>query len=124
MVIFPALFGSNELPILASELLGWPGGVAPAGIPQALRHELQRRPLGQVDVAERLGVSCSQFANILQGRFGTSLAVAGRIRDFLIEGAKTVGISVGETAALASDPQVNKTPLAGTDANSRLAQII
>jgi len=67
VVIFPV--GSNELPILASELLSWPGGVAPAGIQQALRHELKRRSLGQIDVADCLGVSRSQFANILRGAF-------------------------------------------------------
>jgi hypothetical protein len=62
-----------------------------AGLAASLLHSL-----GQVDVADRLGVSRSQFVKILRGRFGASSAVAQRIRDFLIEGAKTVGISVGE----------------------------
>ena len=75
------------------EIVGWQGGIAPAGI-QALRHEMQRRCLRHADVAERVGVSRSQFENILQGRFGGSLEVAARIPDFLIEGAKTVGTSV------------------------------
>src|SRR5215831_18007793 len=51
------------------------------------------------------------------GRFGASLAVAQRIRDFLIEGAKTVGISVSQTAALAPHAHVNETALAATGPN-------
>jgi hypothetical protein len=42
VMFFPALFGPNELTILAAEVLSWPGGVAPAGIQRALRHEIQR----------------------------------------------------------------------------------
>jgi hypothetical protein len=89
-----SLFGSNALGISVSEVLSWHGGIAPAGIQQALRHEMQRRCLRHADVADRVGVSRSQFENILQGRFGASPAVAAQIRDFLIEGAETVGTSV------------------------------
>src|SRR5262245_15264685 len=67
-----SLFGSNALAISVLEILGWQGGIAPASIQQALRHEMQRRCLRHADVAERVGVSRSQFENILQGRFGAS----------------------------------------------------
>jgi hypothetical protein len=124
VVFFPALFGSPELSVLASEVLNWRGGLAPAGIPRAVRHELQRRSLRHADLADRVGVSGSQFSNILRGRFGASSAVAQGIRDFLIEGAKTVGISVGEMAALAPNAHVNVAALATTDPNLRLERII
>src|SRR5262249_33897490 len=67
VVFFPARFGSNELAILASEVLSWPGGLAPAGIQGALRHEMKRRSLRHADMADRVGVSRAQYANILQG---------------------------------------------------------
>jgi hypothetical protein len=52
---------------------------------------MRRRNQRHRDVAVRIGVSRPQFENILQGRFGASSKVAGRIREFLIEGASTVG---------------------------------
>ena len=124
MVFFPARFGSNELAILASEVLSWPGGLAPAGIQGALRHEMKRRSLRHADMADRVGVSRAQYANILQGRFGASAAVTAHIREFLIEGAKTVGISVGETAALAPDAHDDMTALAAVDPKPRLKRAV
>ena len=70
---------------------GQSGGIAPPEVSNALRHEMLRRNQRHRDVAARVGVSRPQFENILQGRFGASPKVAGRIREFLIEGASTVG---------------------------------
>ena len=63
------------------------------GIRIALRHEMRRRGLRPADLAQRFGISRSQFGNILQGRYGSSRPIAAEIRNFLIEGAKTVGSS-------------------------------
>jgi len=98
VVFFPELqqrdlFGSNSLAVPVSHILGWQGGVAPVGVQKALRHEMRRRGLRHDDLARRIGISRSQFGNILQGRYGTSPKVAAHIREFLIEGAKTVGAS-------------------------------
>ena len=96
VVIFPEqrqrdFFGAHSLSVSAAAILGWHGGVAPPEVRRALRHEIRRRGHRHLDVANRIGISRPQFANILQGRFGASPKVAGRIRDFLVEGAKTVG---------------------------------
>lgn len=40
-----------------------------------------------------VGISRSQFENILQGRFGASPSTASKIWEFLFEGAKTVGMA-------------------------------
>jgi hypothetical protein len=98
MVFFPELqqhdlFGPNSLAVPISDVLGWRGGVAPVGIRIALRHEMRRRGLRPADLAQRFGISRSQFGNILQGRYGSSRPIAAEIRNFLIEGAKTVGSS-------------------------------
>jgi hypothetical protein len=96
VVFFPELqqrdlFGSNSLAVPVSDILGWRGGTAPSGVQMAVRHEARRRGLRHTDVAHRIGISRPQFENILLGRFGASQGVASRIREFLIEGAKTVG---------------------------------
>jgi hypothetical protein len=84
-------FGGHSLAVPAEAVLGWSGGIAPPEVCKALRHEMRRRNQRHRDVAARVGVSRPQFENILQGRFGASPKVAGRIRGFLIEGASTVG---------------------------------
>ena len=119
VVFFPEFppggdLGSTELAVLASHVLSWRGGIAPAGVQQALRHEMQRRSLPHTEVADRMGVSSSQFADILQGRFAASAAVASRIREFLVEGAETVGISIGHPAPIARDAAMSILTL-GTD---------
>jgi hypothetical protein len=86
------LFGADALMVPRSAVLGWRGGIAPSGVQKALRHEMLRRRLRHADVAAEVGVSRPQFENILQGRFGASPNAASRIRNFLIGGAKTVGI--------------------------------
>jgi hypothetical protein len=96
VVIFPAqrqrdFFGAHSLSVSAAAILGWDRGIAPQEVRRALRHEIRRRNQRHRDVAARVGVSRPQFENILQGRFGASSKVAGRIREFLIEGASTVG---------------------------------
>jgi hypothetical protein len=95
-VFFPELpqrdlFGGDRLAVPASEVLEWRGGIAPRGVRTALRHEKRRRGLRQLDVAHLVGLSRPQLANLLQGRFGASPEAAARIREFLIDGAKTVG---------------------------------
>jgi hypothetical protein len=102
-MVLPALAGSGEVSIPVSGVLSWNGGVAPAGVQRGLRHEMQRRSLCHADVSDRLGVSCSQFDDIMHGRSAASPDVAARIRDILVEGAKTVGISVGHPAPLVQD---------------------
>jgi transcriptional regulator with XRE-family HTH domain len=57
---------------------------------------MRRRGLRHADLARRIGISPSQFGNILRGRYGTSSKVAAHIREFLIEGAKTVGASADD----------------------------
>jgi hypothetical protein len=84
-------FGGDSLAVPAETVLGWSGGIAPPEVCKALRHEIRRRNQRHGDVAARVGVSRPQFENILQGRFGASPKVADRIREFLIEGASTVG---------------------------------
>jgi hypothetical protein len=86
-------FVSTSLAVPAADILGWTSGLAPVGVQKALRHEMRRRRLRHADVARRIGISRPQFEGIFQGRFGASRAVASRLRNFLIEGAKTVGIS-------------------------------
>jgi hypothetical protein len=85
VIIFPEhpqrdFFGGDRIEVPASDILGWQGGIAPAGVQQALRHE-----------AKRLGLSRPQLSNLQQGRFGASAEAAERIRNFLIGSAKTVG---------------------------------
>jgi hypothetical protein len=77
VVFFPNLaqgdfFGSHAMSVSATAILGWHGGVAPPEVRRALRHEIRRRGHRHLDVANRIGISRPQFANILQGRFGTS----------------------------------------------------
>jgi hypothetical protein len=84
-------FDGHSLAVPAAAVLGWSSGIAPPEVCKALRHEMRRRGQHHKDVAARVGVSRPQFENILQGRFGASPEVAGRIREFLIEGASTVG---------------------------------
>lgn len=96
VVFFPVLpqrdlFGADTLAVPVSAVLGWNGGRAPREVQEALRHEMRRRGLRHADVAWRVGISRPQFENILQRRFGASQDVAERIRNFLIEGAKTIG---------------------------------
>jgi hypothetical protein len=101
LVFFPDLphqgdlFGSDgSLAVPASDVFGWQGGIAPAGIKRGLRHEARRRGLRQVDIASIVGLSRPQLANLQRGRFGASASAAQRIRDFLITGAKTIGGSI------------------------------
>ena len=99
VVFFPAqsqrdLFGADNLAVRVSAIFGWREGTAPFEVQKALRHEMRRRNLRHADIADRVGISRSQFENILQGRFGASQGVASRIREFLIEGAKTIGTAV------------------------------
>lgn len=98
VVFFPEsqqrdFFGATAPAVPVSDLFKWSSGRAPVGVQKALRHEMRRRGLGYVDMARRALISRPQFGNILRGRFGASRAVASRLRDFLIEGAKTVGTS-------------------------------
>jgi Helix-turn-helix domain len=95
-VFFPDLpqrdfFGGDRLAIPASDVLEWRGGIAPPGVRTALHHEKRRRGLRQSDVARLVGLSRPQLSNLQQGRFGASPEAAARIREFLIDGAKTVG---------------------------------
>jgi AraC-like DNA-binding protein len=106
VVFFPELrqrdlFGSNSLAVPVSDILGWRGGVAPIGVQKALRHEMRRHGLRPAYLARRFGISRSHFENILHGRFGTSPTVATHIREFLIEGAKTVGASADSATSSA-----------------------
>jgi transcriptional regulator with XRE-family HTH domain len=73
------------------DMLGWEGGRLPLTVQQALHHEVHRRGLRQLDIADLIGVSRSHLANLQRGRFGASPESAARIREFLIAGAKTVG---------------------------------
>jgi hypothetical protein len=96
VVLFPDLpqrdlFGAHRIEIPASDLLDWRGGLAPVGVRHALRHEAKRLGLRQEDLAKSLGLSRPQLVNVLHGRFGASPDAAQRIRNFLVEGAKTVG---------------------------------
>jgi hypothetical protein len=98
VVFFPVqrqrdLFGADALEIPYRDLFNWRRGIAPFGVRKAVRHEIRRRNLRHVDAAHLLGVSRAHLENLLQGRFGASPPVASRIRDFLIDGAKTVGIA-------------------------------
>jgi hypothetical protein len=95
-VFFPDLrqrdfFGGDRLAVPASDVLEWRGGIAPPGVRTALHHEKRRRGLRQSDVARLVGLSRPQLSNLQHGRFGASPEAAARIRDFLIDGAKTVG---------------------------------
>jgi hypothetical protein len=87
------LFGAHRLGVPAAAVLGWSGGIAPPEVRTALRREARRRGHRRADVAARIGISRPQLENIIAGRFGASSEVASRIRDFLIEGAATVGAS-------------------------------
>ena len=104
VVFFPELqqrnlFGPNSIAVPVSDVLGWRGGVAPMGIRLALRHEMRRRGLQHADLAQRIGISRPHFENILQGRYGTSPKVAAHVREFLIDGAKTVGASADDSTS-------------------------
>ena len=98
VVFFPEpqqldLFGPISLEMPVSDIFGWRGGLAPVGVQTALRHEISRRGLRHRDMARRCQISPRQFGNVLRGRLRASQAVASRIRDFLIEGARTVGMA-------------------------------
>jgi Tripartite tricarboxylate transporter family receptor len=98
VVFFPELEPRNSPEpgssrISASDIFDWRQGTAPVGVQHALRHEMRRRDLRYIDLAKRFGVSPSQFENILDGSCETNPNVASQIRRFLIEGAKTVGLS-------------------------------
>jgi len=92
--------GCDGLAVPASDVLEWRGGFVPSAVRTAVRHEVQRRGLRQVDVASLVGIDRPQLANLLRGRFGASAGAAQRIRNFLIAGAKTVG------GAIAVDPRM------------------
>ena len=87
------LFGADRLNVPYREIFGWSGGIAPSGVRKALRHEMRRLGLRHIDVADRAGVSRSHLENIMDGRRGASSLVASRLRDFLVDGAKTVGMA-------------------------------
>ena len=96
VVFFPDLpqrdfFGSHSMSISAAAVFEWRGGIAPVPVRKALRHEIKRRGHRHAEVAARAGISRPHFENILQGTFGASPEVADRIRNFLVEGAATVG---------------------------------
>ena len=98
VVFFPELqqrdlFGSTSLAVSFSNILRWRGGLAPVGVQKALRHEMRRRGLRHADMARRCQISQRQFGDILRGRRRAGRATATQIRDFLIEGAKTVGMA-------------------------------
>lgn len=86
------LFGGVSCTVPFNDVAGWSGGLAPVGIRNAIRHELKRRGLRHSDLAETIGVSRSQLGNVLQGRFGAGQQVARGLRDFILEGADTIGL--------------------------------
>jgi hypothetical protein len=92
-------FGGHRAEILAADLFGFRGGPVPESIRFALRHEMKRLSLRQADLAHRLGLRRSHFSNLIGGRAGASHAVAERIREFLVENAKTVGAATGAMSA-------------------------
>jgi len=75
----------------ALDLLSWSGGRLSDGVQRAIYHGARRRGLNQSEIADLVDLSRSHFANLLSGRFGASAESAARIRDFLIDGALTVG---------------------------------
>jgi hypothetical protein len=87
------LFGADALNVPYREIFGWSGGTAPSDVRKALLHEMRRLGLRHIDVADRAGVSRSHLENIMDGRRGASSLVASRLRDFLVDGAKTVGMA-------------------------------
>jgi hypothetical protein len=98
VIVFPEerqrdLFGADRLNVPYQEILGWRGGIALPGVQKALRREMRRRGLRHLDLADRVGVSRSHLENIMDGRRGASSLVASRLRDFLVDGAKTVGMA-------------------------------
>jgi len=98
VVFFPELhkrdlFGSTSLAVSFSNILRWRGGLAPAGVQKALRHEMKRRGLRHADMARRCQISQRQFGDILRGRLRAGRGTATQIRVFLIDGAKTVGMA-------------------------------
>jgi hypothetical protein len=60
-------------------------------VQRAIYHEARRRGLDQSEIAALVRLGQSQFAILLLGCFGASAESAGRIRDFLIAGALSVG---------------------------------
>jgi hypothetical protein len=98
VIVFPEerqrdLFGGDRLNVPYREILGWRGGIALPGVQKALRREMRRRGLRHLDLADRVGVSRSHLEHIMDGRRGASSLVASRLRDFLVDGAKTVGMA-------------------------------
>jgi len=66
----PDLFGGRPLP--RRELGTWSSGCMPPAVRAYLRDEVNARGLRQSDLALSLGISRTQFVNILRGRFGAS----------------------------------------------------
>jgi len=127
VIIFPEhpqrdFFGGDRIEVLASDILEWQGGIAPIGVQQALRHEINRLGLRQHKLAGLLHVSPSQLSNLQRGRYGASAELAERIRNFLIGSAKTVGggtLPVDFFLAHRGDTQiVSRSPMTTASVNS------
>ncbi len=83
------LFGwSSSFSVPVREIEGWHRGVAPPYVRRAINHEIRRREMLRIDLARRLGVSKQQLTNVLNGRFGAGLALAGSLARFIEEGAQ------------------------------------
>jgi DNA-binding XRE family transcriptional regulator len=127
VIIFPEhpqrdFFGGDRIEVLASDILEWQGSIAPIGVQQALRHEINRLGLRQHKLAGLLHVSPSQLSNLQRGRYGASAELAERIRNFLIGSAKTVGggtLPVDFFLAHRGDTQiVSRSPMTTASVNS------
>jgi hypothetical protein len=86
------IFRFRAVSVPFNDIQSWHGGVAPDGVRIAARHELKRRQLLPKVLADRIGVSRPQLVNILQGRFGAGSDAAKELREFIFEGAETVGL--------------------------------
>jgi transcriptional regulator with XRE-family HTH domain len=64
------------------DMLAWRSGRLPLSVQQALHHEVHRRGLRQLDIADLIGVSRSHLANLQRGHSGASRKTAAHIREF------------------------------------------
>jgi hypothetical protein len=86
------LFGRSVVSVPFRDIRDWTDGIAPSGMRKAVRHELKRRNLQPKLLAKKIGISRPQLVNILQGRFGAGPHAAKALREFVLEGAETVGL--------------------------------
>lgn len=74
-----SLGGLVPVPGAADALRAYSGGIMPAPLRAAARHQLRARGLTQARAADRVGVSRPQLVNALRGRFGLGRAPAARL---------------------------------------------